>query len=76
MKLSKVAPPPAPGPNGPTWAERLMMRIMGLAPMKEVDERMRGYRGHIARLTPQQIAAIDAYDGPEVFGSPEQVHKY
>jgi hypothetical protein len=40
-----------------------------LPSMEEVEERMRNYRGFFARLTPEQIAAIDAYDGPEVLGS-------
>jgi hypothetical protein len=41
---------------------------MPLPTMEEVEERMRGYRGFIASLTPEQIAAMDAYDGPEVLG--------
>ena len=41
-----------------------------LPTMEEVEERLRGYRGFFASLTPEQWAAIEAYDGPEVFGNP------
>jgi hypothetical protein len=51
-----------------SWGERLMLRMMGLPTIEEVEERTRGYRGFIASLTPEQIAAMDAYDGPEVLG--------
>ncbi len=30
---------------------------------------MRNHPGFIASLTPEQIAAVKAYDGPEVFGN-------
>jgi hypothetical protein len=51
-----------------SWSERLMLRLMGLPSIEEVEERTRNYRGFIASLTPEQIAAMDAYDGPEVLG--------
>jgi hypothetical protein len=38
--------------------------------MEDVEERMRSYRGFFARLTPEQIEAIKAYDGPDVLGDP------
>ena len=41
-----------------------------LPTMEEVEERMRNYRGFFARLTPGQLAALKAYDGPDVLGSP------
>ncbi|HEY0015966.1 MAG TPA: hypothetical protein VGC13_06590 [Longimicrobium sp.] len=47
---------------------RASWEFMPLPTMEEVEERMRGYRGFIASLTPEQIAAMDAYDGPEVLG--------
>jgi hypothetical protein len=39
---------------------------------EEVAERIRNYRGFFARLTPEQRAAIDAWDGPDpdVLGDP------
>lgn len=50
------------------WHERLMLRLYGLPTDEQIEERMRDYKGFIARLTPEQIAAMDAYDGPEVLG--------
>ncbi len=55
------------------WGMRRIRRAwlsMPLPTMEEVEERLRGYRGFIASLTPEQIAAMDAYDGPEVLGNP------
>jgi hypothetical protein len=63
-----ASPAPPRHPDAFSWGERLMLRLMGLPPIEEVEERMRGYRGFIASLTPEQIAAMDAYDGPEVLG--------
>ena len=37
---------------------------------EEVEERLRNYRGFFASLTPEQRAAMYAYDGPEVLGDP------
>jgi hypothetical protein len=37
---------------------------------EEVEERLRNYRGFIARLTPEQIAAMQATDDFEVLGDP------
>lgn len=60
--------PVPPRTAAPSWAERLMLRLMGVPTDEQVEERLRNYRGFIARLTPEQIAAMDAYDGPEVLG--------
>ncbi len=60
---------PAPPRAGRTpWGERLMLRILGLPTAEEAEERLRNYRGFFARLTPEQRAAINDYDGPEVLG--------
>jgi hypothetical protein len=53
-----------------SWGERLMLRLMGLPTIEEVEERTRNYRGFIASLTPEQIAAMDATDEFEVLGNP------
>jgi hypothetical protein len=37
-------------------------------PLEEALARMRGYRSLLSRLTPEQWAAIKAYDGPEILG--------
>jgi hypothetical protein len=67
-----IASPAAPRPTSSTtpWTERLMLRLMGIPTDEEVAERLRNYRGFIARLTPEQIAAMDATDEFEVLGSP------
>jgi len=39
-------------------------------PFEEALARIRGYQSLLSRLTPEQWAAIKAYDGPEVFGDP------
>jgi hypothetical protein len=53
----------------PGWGlRRIQPDWWPLPSMEEVEERMRNYRGFIARLTPEQIAAMDACDGPEVLG--------
>lgn len=38
---------------------------MPLPSMEEVEERMRNYRGFFARMTPEQRAFLDAWDGPD-----------
>ncbi|HLM69064.1 MAG TPA: hypothetical protein VK358_16105 [Longimicrobium sp.] len=38
--------------------------------LEEAERRIRSRPGFIASLTPEQIAMITAYDGPEVFGNP------
>jgi hypothetical protein len=53
-----------------SWGERLMLRILGLPTEEEAERILRSRPGFIASLTPEQIAAMDAYDGPEVLGSP------
>lgn len=43
---------------------------MPLPTMEEVEERLGNYRGFFASLTPEQMNAIEAYDGPDLPGSP------
>lgn len=38
--------------------------------MEEVEERIRGYRGFFASLTPEQLAFVKAWDGPDIHGDP------
>ncbi len=53
----------------PGWGlRRIQPDWWPLPTMEEVEERMRDYRGFFARLTPEQIAAIGCYNGPEVLG--------
>ena len=55
----------------PGWGlRRISPDWWPLPSMEEVEERLRNYRGFFASLTPEQIAAMDAYDGPEVLGDP------
>jgi hypothetical protein len=69
-----IASPAAPQPATSTtpWTERLMLRLMGIPTEEEVTERMRNYQGFFARMTPEQRAFIDAWDGPDpdVLGDP------
>ncbi|HST59806.1 MAG TPA: hypothetical protein VLK84_13975 [Longimicrobium sp.] len=37
--------------------------------LEEAERRMRNHPGFFASLTPEQLAAIKAYDGPEVWGN-------
>ena len=53
-----------------SWGERLMLRLLGLPTPEQVEERMRNYRGFFARLTPEQLAAMDSIDPYEVLGDP------
>lgn len=55
-------------PDAFSWGERLMLRLMGLPSIEEAERRLNSQPGFIASLTPEQIAAMDAYDGPEVLG--------
>lgn len=64
------ASPAVPSPASPSWGERLMLRILGLPTEEESERILRSRPGFIASLTPEQIEAIMAYDGPEVLGSP------
>lgn len=64
------ASPVPPRTAAPSWGERLMLRLMGIPTEEQMEERMRNYRGFIASLTPEQIAAMDATDDFEVLGSP------
>ena len=53
----------------PGWGlRRIQPDWWPLPTMEEVEERLRNYRGFFASLTPEQRAAMDAYDGPEVLG--------
>lgn len=54
--------------TGSSWSERLMDRMLGLPPFEEAERRLRSRPGFIASLTPEQIEAIKAYDGPEALG--------
>jgi hypothetical protein len=47
------------------WPERLMLRLMGLPTDEEIQERMRNHQGLFTRMTPEQWAIIDAWDGPD-----------
>lgn len=65
------ASPAAPRPaTAHSWGERLMLRILGLPTEEEAERILRSRPGFIASLTPAQIEAIMAYDGPQVLGSP------
>jgi hypothetical protein len=50
------------------WTERLMLRILGLPTEEEAERILRNRPGFFASLTPEQRAAMYAYDGPEVLG--------
>jgi hypothetical protein len=52
----------------PSWGERLMLRILGLPTEEEAERILRNRPGFFASLTPEQRAAMYAYDGPEVLG--------
>lgn len=63
--------PVPPATAAPSWGQRLMLRLMGVPTDEQVEERLRNYRGFIARLTAEQIAAMQATDDFEVLGSPK-----
>jgi hypothetical protein len=67
-----TASPASPRAASTPWTVRLMLRLMGLPTEEEVQERMRNFRGVFARMTPEQRAFIDAWDGPDpdVLGDP------
>jgi hypothetical protein len=56
--------PPRAAASTP-WTERLMLRLMGLPTQEEIQERLRNHQGLFARLTPEQRAFLDAWDGPD-----------
>lgn len=62
----------SPRPANPSWGERLMLRILGLPTDEEAERILRSRPGFIASLTPEQLAAIEAWDGPDpdVLGDP------
>jgi hypothetical protein len=64
------ASPVPPRTAAPSWVQRLMLRLMGVPTDEQADERLRNYRGFIARLTPEQIAMMDATDEFDVLGDP------
>jgi hypothetical protein len=45
---------------------------MGLPSEEQIQERMRNFRGVFARMTPEQRAFVEAWDGPDpdVLGDP------
>jgi hypothetical protein len=63
--------PPRPAVTHP-WYERLWLRVMGLPTIEEAERRLRSRPGFIASLTPEQLAAMEAWDGPDpdVLGDP------
>ncbi|HEU0302826.1 MAG TPA: hypothetical protein VFR37_25415 [Longimicrobium sp.] len=71
--ISRPAPPRARRASfsHPGWGlRRVHPGWWPLPSTEEVEERLRNYRGFVAHLTPEQIAAMDACDGPEVLGNP------
>jgi hypothetical protein len=55
---------PAPPPR-PSWAERLMLRLLRLPTIEEAERILRNRPGFFAQLTPEQRARWDAWDGPD-----------
>lgn len=55
----------SPRPAGPSWGERLMLRILGLPTEEEAERILRSRPGFFASLTPQQRAMLDNWDGPD-----------
>jgi hypothetical protein len=55
------------------WGIRRIRRSLYSPPplpsLEEAERRMRSHPGFFASLTPEQWAAIKAYDGPEVWGN-------
>lgn len=64
------ASPAPPRTDAPSWVQRLMLRLMGVPTDEQVEERLRNYRGFVARLTPEQIAVMQSTDDFEVLGDP------
>jgi hypothetical protein len=60
--------PASPRARSTPWTERLVLRILGLPTEEEAERILRNRPGFFASLTPEQIEAIKAYDGPEVLG--------
>lgn len=56
------------------WRLRPIRRAWYVPPplptVEEAEERMRGHRGFFASLTPEQLAFVKAWDGPEISGDP------
>jgi hypothetical protein len=69
MKNASAAPvfaPQVPPRAAATpWTERLMLRLMGLPTEEEIQDRLRNFRGVFTRMTPEQRASIEAWDGPD-----------
>jgi hypothetical protein len=55
---------PRPARSTP-WTERLMLRILGLPTEEEAERILRDRPGFFASLTPEQRAAMNAWDGPD-----------
>jgi hypothetical protein len=71
--VAPITTSPAPPHAASTrWTERLMLRLMGLPSEEQIQERMRNFRGVFARMTPEQRAFVEAWDGPDpdVLGDP------
>lgn len=49
----------------PSWAERLMLRVLRLPTIEEAERILRNRPSFFERLTPEQLAALDAWDGPD-----------
>jgi hypothetical protein len=62
------ASPAPPRSASPSWIERVVLRILGLPTEEEAERILRSRPGFFASLTPEQIEAIKAHDGPEVLG--------
>jgi hypothetical protein len=58
----------------PGWGIRRIRRSwcspLLLPSIEEAERRMRSRPGFIASLTPEQIAMLTTYDGPEIWGDP------
>lgn len=52
----------------PSWAERLMLRVLRLPTIEEAERILRNRPGFFARMTPEQLAAMDSIDPYEVLG--------
>ena len=59
------ASPAPPRVRSTRWTERLMLRILGLPTEEEAERILRNRPGFFSSLTPEQRAAIDAWDGPD-----------
>ena len=49
----------------PSWAERLMLRVLRLPTLEEAERILRNRPGFFSSLTPEQRAFLDNWDGPD-----------